>query len=354
MVPPNGHSRRPAPWPGSLRSVLVFLLSVAPATGALVPLAAQETTAEVYGNLSYSFNRVGPAGEAAWTAVDNASRVGLRGGVVGEGIEALYHLEAGALVNAGSGTALSQRFFLAGVRGSFGTITLGRHSTPYKVSGVRVDPFYDTSTLSVAGGLPRGPVASSGSFGLSRMTNGWADRGVTYRTPHRAGVSASASAFLGPQGGQDLAFGVLYERDGVRAGVDVHGDRTDGAVWSSTEGVDRAVRVHTVFRVGGPWSIGASVESLEPEVGDRQNLLYARGTLRATDGVQLVMALGRVGEGGAGHPSGTAVHAGAFWGPLPRVRIHGLYSHGELDDAGRRRALSVGLRVGFAWSPTGS
>lgn len=324
------------------------------AVGSGLPLAAQQTTSELYGSLNYSFNRVGPAGEAAWTGTDNASRVGLRGTVAGERLEAFYHLEAGALVNTGGGSALSQRFFLAGVRGGFGSITLGRHSPPYKMSGVRVDPFYDTSTLSVTAGLPQGPLASSASYGLSRMSNGWADRGVTYRTPGWAGVSASASAFLGPEGGQDVGLGALYERDGLRTGVDLLRDGTSGSTWSSTEGVDRALRLHAVYGVGGRWSVGASMETLEPTFGTRQSLLYARGTFHPLDEVQMVMALGQVGEGDAGHPPGTAAHAGVFWEILPRVRLHGLYSHAELDDAGRRRAISVGMRVGFAWNPAGS
>jgi len=124
---------------------------------------------------------------------------------------------------------------------------VGRQSTPYKVAGVRLDPFFDASTLSVVGGLPVGPSAASASFGLSRMTNGWADRGVIYRSPTLAGVSASAAGFLGAEGGQDWGLGLLYEEGSVRAGAEFHRDGSGGGSWAASAGVDRALRVHALL-----------------------------------------------------------------------------------------------------------
>lgn len=67
-------------------------------------------------------------------------------------------------------------------------MTVGRHSTAYKMAGLRLDPFYDTSTLSAGGGAPSTGLFAGASFGLSNLTNGFANRTVAYTSPSIGGA----------------------------------------------------------------------------------------------------------------------------------------------------------------------
>jgi len=315
-----------------------------------VPADAQEVTNELYGSFQYAASWMDPAEEVRWTAVDNASRVGVRGSVAHERLEAFYHLEAGALVNTdGRGFAVTQRFFLAGLRTDVGTLTVGRLSPSYKMAGLELDPFYDTSALDALAQNATGPVAAGATFGLSRLTNGWSDRTLQYVTPELTGVSALVAVHPGGEDGADLGVGVRYGRDGLGGGLEYRRERSDGANWTPAAGIEDALRGHVLIDRGEGWSLGFSGERLKPLSGESQRLMYATGKLRATERLELAAAVGDVGAGDAGHPEGTGVHLGGFVDLLPGARGHLLYSGTSLAETRSRHALAVGVSLGFSW-----
>src|SRR5690606_25073392 len=119
------------------RTVLAIVILIA-----LVPSArAQEVTSELYGDFRYSYNRADAGDSTHWASANNASRLGVRGEISGEGLAAFVDLQTGVTIDAEpAGTPFTQRYYLAGVRGAFGTLTVGRHSTAYKAAGARLDP----------------------------------------------------------------------------------------------------------------------------------------------------------------------------------------------------------------------
>lgn len=130
-------------------------------------LAGQELNAELYGNFRYSYNRADDGTDVRWASANNASRLGVRGDVTGKIISAFFHLETGVSVDSDTeGRGLTQRFFYGGLRGDFGAVTVGRNTAAYKAAGLGIDPFYDASAISAAGGVPTTGLFAGATFGL--------------------------------------------------------------------------------------------------------------------------------------------------------------------------------------------
>lgn len=129
----------------------------------------------LYGNFRFSaalINR-NSTGSDGLTTNNSASRIGIKGSVGNSDLKAIYNLQTGAK-NDASGSGFTSRFFFAGLKGYFGSVIFGRHSTPNKMSSLRVDPFYDTSA-----GLGNG----GDTYGLSSMTNGFTNNTLSYISP---------------------------------------------------------------------------------------------------------------------------------------------------------------------------
>lgn len=316
---------------------------------ALAPAAAaQEVSTELFGEFRYSYNRVDAGDSTYWASANNASRLGVRGEISEAGLTAFIDLQAGVNVDSETADAIfTQRHFLAGVRGGFGTITVGRHSTAYKSPALRLDPFFDTSSLSTAAGVPSTGNFSGATFGLSALANGWADRALAYNSPAIGGVSANAAIYIDPDSDHDYAVGLGYQADGLDAGVQYH--NADGARnWAQVGIIDHALRGYVLYNRPGEWSLGASYERLEPVAGDRQDYLYAAGTVNVVPRVQLAASLGHVGEGALQAASGLGYQGGIFVTLVPGAQVHALYSRANLDDVPDRANFALGLTYAFA------
>ncbi|CAN8141475.1 hypothetical protein THIOSC13_620039 [uncultured Thiomicrorhabdus sp.] len=98
--------------------------------------------------------------------------------------------------------ALTSRFYFAGLQGSMGKLIYGRLSTPYKMTGVKQDPFYDTSAGSGNGGS---------NFGYSSLINGFSDDSFAYYSPKMGGLTFNASYTMADTDGQEAGMGVGVE-----------------------------------------------------------------------------------------------------------------------------------------------
>ncbi|MEX2571108.1 MAG: porin [Gemmatimonadota bacterium] len=325
-------------WP-----VVVTCLGVAVAPSMV---AGQQVDTELYGNFRYSANAAAD-GSTSWAAMaNNASRLGVRGSVEGGGLTARMDLQTGVDVDGGADGAFTQRYYFVELSGGFGAVAVGRRSTTYKMAGLRLDPFYDTSTISVAGTVPAGGLFAGASFGLSNLTNGFADATVEYTTPQVGGLSVNAAAQVDPASDHDLSAGLVFRRAGVEFGFQHYEAR--GTRWAQTAGVDAAQRIHASYGNGGRWTLGGSAERVTADAGGENRYLYAVGTMRVVPSVTLVAAAGDVGgEGGLAPVAGTGIHAGVFLDLLPQVRLHALYSHLEADSGPAIRNAALGLSYGF-------
>ena len=151
----------------------------------------------VYGKLWISIESQNTASGTEVDMVSNASRLGIKGSMdFGEGIEAIYQAEYE--VDPVDGTAdeskdrtFKQRNSFVGLKGSMGTIFLGKHDTATKRSQKKIDLFND-----LAGDI------KNILQGENRMNDL-----VGYTTPKINGFSATFNAIKGTEGLGDDSIG---------------------------------------------------------------------------------------------------------------------------------------------------
>ncbi|MBF6058618.1 porin [Thiomicrorhabdus heinhorstiae] len=112
----------------------IVALAIASAIAAPVAMADAPT---LFGQINMNINNTTDAGT---TVNSTASRIGVKGAEdLGNGLKAVYHLEwevdvAGGTGAATSTTTLKDRNAFLGLAGGFGTVLMGRHDTPFKMS----------------------------------------------------------------------------------------------------------------------------------------------------------------------------------------------------------------------------
>jgi predicted porin len=143
-----------------------------------------------------------------------ASRLGVKGSEdLGDGLKAIYQIEgqvnfADQTNEFGTATALlTGRNTFVGLAGGFGTVLLGRHDTPLKMSTAKLDYFADTS-------------ADYNSVYSAGFTDRRADGTLAYVSPNLSGLTLAAA--LVPGENQDAngladAYSVaaMYENGGI-------------------------------------------------------------------------------------------------------------------------------------------
>jgi predicted porin len=164
----------------------------------LVPvLYLQSEEPTVYGKLWISVESQDTASGTEVDMVSNASRLGIKGSMdFGEGIEAIYQAEYE--IDPVDGTAdeskdrtFKQRNSFVGLKGSVGTILLGKHDTATKKSQKKIDLFND-----LAGDIKN----------ILQGENRMSDL-VGYTTPKINGFSATFNAIKGTEGLGDDSIG---------------------------------------------------------------------------------------------------------------------------------------------------
>ncbi len=292
-----------------------------------------------------------------FTANNNASRIGIKGSVGKSDLKAIYHFQAGAKNDgagagaaAGNNSAFTARFYFAGLKSAdYGSIIYGRHSTAYKMSGLRVDPFYDTSA-----GLGNG----GATYGLSGMTNGFTNNAIAYISPTiLGGLSANAAIYIDDSDANkhDTNFGLQYAADGVTVGVQQliigNGSKTSNSTGiANTAGVESATRVYGGYKTKD-WSLTGSYEfqiakdSNAPDI----NHLYVAGTYNVMEKTKLAVSVGHVDDGPF---EGVGWQTGIFYKILPKTEVYALYSGTYLEDDFKNDAhvFTVGVSHKFALS----
>ncbi|MCK9532782.1 MAG: porin [Gammaproteobacteria bacterium] len=131
------------------------LLALAVAGVVAAPAAMAEVT--VYGLAHVSVDNTsgdlagavfGTAGEQSVAVTSRASRVGVKAAEdLGGGLKAIAQLEWEVDMddNDGAGQNIKSRNQIVGLAGGFGTVAIGRHDTPYKMSTGKLDVFSDTA-----------------------------------------------------------------------------------------------------------------------------------------------------------------------------------------------------------------
>jgi len=309
---------------------------------------------KVYGNFraSANFGELNGA-DNGLSMVDNASRLGVKGASGTGSLKGIYHLQMGARNDANGGTALSQRFYFAGLKGGFGKVIYGRLSTPYKMAGVKQDPFYDTSAGSGNGGS---------NYGYSSLNNGFTDNSIAFYSSKIAGmISVHGSLSIDDSGNDDhdIGFGAEFSNKMFKAGVSVlsigddAADATNGAVVAKGTGVDTATRVYGSAKLSGI-TVGASFETIDTGAVDSRTHLHVNGSFKVSSAMKVAASFGSVADGATGtstgfDATGTSFSVGAFYNVLPKTRLSAIFTNTDYDDAlaTDRSGLALGVVQSF-------
>jgi predicted porin len=166
------------------------------------------------------------------SGVASPSRLGFKGAEdLGGGMSAIFVLENGLQADtgtAGQGGLLFGRQAYVGLRGSAGTLTVGRQYTPQFIVLSAIDPF----TVGMAGDA-KNLMPLTGNT-VSRM-----DNSVKYATPEWKGLSAELALAAGELSGDSMAgrqFGALaaYARGPLLLRAGYHHRNNDSAAVKGT------------------------------------------------------------------------------------------------------------------------
>lgn len=264
--------------------------------------------------------------------VNNASRIGVKGSVGEDGsLTGFYNIQMA--VNADNGdanlgtSALSSRFAFAGVKGGFGKVVVGRLSSPYKMAGLKTDPFYDTSA---------GPTNSGSNYGLSSLTNGFLNNVVGYVSPKLGGsVTLNAVAVLAgldnettPAGTGDNMFniGATYNSGPITAALQ-HITEMD------------ATRLSAGYKAGA-FGVGFSYETvdnvdLNAATTDDFTQTYLSGTYKVAPKTTLAASIGQVADNGTGarNSAGDGFTVGVFQKIAKKTTVNLIHSSVNYDGA---------------------
>jgi hypothetical protein len=304
------------------------LIAVALGTICTIPALAFDGT--IYGNFRGSLNMGDFGNDGSAEFVNNASRVGIKGASKKSesGLQGIYHLQMGAN-NDADGEALSSRFYFAGLKGSFGKAIYGRLSTPYKMAGLKQDPFYDTSS---------GPYNGGSNYGYSSLNNGFTNNSLAYYSPKFAGgltFNATASIDDTAEDDHDFGIGAEYTTKMFKVGAS-HLQLDDTRVIAASDGAENATRIYGSVFID-QITVSASYELVDFAANsDSTSFYHVNGSYQLNPQTKLAASYGKVAEGissKAWNATGDGFTLGAFYDVLPQTTLTLIYTAVDYDDA---------------------
>jgi predicted porin len=225
------------------------ILSLAIAA-ALVAPAAVMADASLYGKAHFILANTDDSVEDVWSVDSIDSRFGVKGSEdLGNGLKAVYKFEFG--VNPDSSSTLSNRNQYAGLAGGFGTVLMGRHDTPLKMSQGKFDQFGDVPG-DIKGVMP----------GEDRLSDV-----LAYVSPSMSGFSFVGAAVAGEQG--DTA----GDLTGIADHISLAGLYSNGPIYGAlayntydlggNADVDPALMRATFIWKGDVWQAGVMYSSMD-------------------------------------------------------------------------------------------
>jgi hypothetical protein len=285
---------------------------------------------------------------------NNASNLRITAATDEEGIRAFLAYERGASNDRDAQTAHDGedvREFFGGISGRVGTVLYGRKSTDYKLTGAKLDPFYNTSLAGF-----NGRFASEGAgYGLSALTNGFTSNTIAVRSSDMYGFTVNAGAYVNDRDSQtgsgdraDYALGVGYANSdwlGLDVGLqtlDINGDVVANA--PSTE--LSAYRLHAA--VGQQlWTAGLSYEVLDVELDTRADqFAFLSATYQVAPTLKLAVTAGNVRESSF---DGTGATLGVFYDLTHSLTTYAAARYVQLEDGLENKFTVIATGVKFVF-----
>lgn len=330
-----------------------------------LPAHAVEVEGGLYGDfrLSYGYFDSDAADVEADGDIDNNnSYVGLRALTVGEGLSAFAQYER--LADNDNGTAggeLTRQFF-GGVTGAYGTLSYGRQATAYKLSGQKLDPFYNTSVSGISGATG---VINGAGYGLSALTNdtvgsGFINNQVAYVSAPMHGVRVNAAVFVDEGAGDaedgDYALGAEWAAEGLTVGVqalDLNSGRAAGSVQNFSNiglvgaaGELEAVRGYAAYAASN-WGVGGSFEALNLRAGQEdRDYAFVSGWYGLSPRLRLAASVGHTENTPF---EGLGYTVGASYMLLENLNVYAAARSVERDDEAAQPSDTQSYALGVSY-----
>lgn len=182
---------------------------IALAVAGLASTAAfAQSNVTIYGQMAagVEFTNANNGGTNTYRVQDHTSRIGFKGAEdLGNGLKAVWQVESGfstdtvgtanssnatgnAATSSGSSSQFGNRNTFVGLNGNFGTVVLGRHDTPYKLSTQKFNLFAGTTAeYNAILGSVSGGASGNNRFDLR------ANNAIAYISPNFSGFSFIAA-----------------------------------------------------------------------------------------------------------------------------------------------------------------
>lgn len=156
--------------------------------------------ATVYGQANVSIDRVS---SGATTSISNnqlnsnQSRVGVKGSEdLGSGMSVVWQLEGGVAMDESGALSFNRNTFLGLSSATMGTVLVGRHDTPYKISTRKLDVFADTAADNRSGD---GTGVGAANRGLMSVHDLRLANVLAYISPAMSGFTVAAATVFGAE-----------------------------------------------------------------------------------------------------------------------------------------------------------
>jgi predicted porin len=296
------------------------LIALAVAGVVSAPAFAATANVDVYGRMHFAIEDTNVSG----TDMDvktNASRIGFKGAEdLGGGLKAIWQIEqqfdaTNNGTSAFGGSGLRNTF--VGLSGGFGTVVIGRHDTPYKLSTTKYNVFADTIADYAAARLD----------GVSLITgHSRADNAIAYISPNMGGLSFSGAVVTSTD---QLDAGKSVDAISLAGGY-ANGPLTVDAAWEKiSDGTNPEDR--KAWKLGAGYSFGAAkIGAVYEDVSDDadRDSLFLVGSF-SMGAIVLKGQYGKV-DLGATDPDMWAL--GADYNLSKRTTLFVVYGTGDLDD----------------------
>ncbi|MCK5145526.1 porin [bacterium] len=310
-------------------------------------IAGNPPNVTMYGSFRYSLNMINEDGVGAGIdgiqGRDNISLFGIKGEWGNEQIKTFFHIQTQAFSDRdGDGRAFKQRFFYGGLKGGFGSVSVGRMTNAYKAPGFAMDPFYNLSHIN-AGGIYG---AGGATYGLSGGTNGFTDNSFQYKSPDLKGITLVGGLYVDDSNDNDHAyiFGVSYNKNNCTIGI-VTAMNGDIMAPIPGIGVDKnALRIYATSKFKNV-KVGISFESMK--TGDEDiKFFYTTSTVTLKDiKTDIAVSIGMVTSGAV---EGFGITAGVFKTVIDNTKIYAMLSTATFENDASPFVASVGINANFS------
>ncbi len=199
-----------------------------------------------------------------------ANRIGVKGSEdLGNGLKAIYQIELGLNFDTNNNVVsnsdtISYRNTFVGLAGNWGTVLMGRHDSPMKVSTGKLDLFSDTMA------------DYNGTVGFQDLRF---DQTVAYVSPNWSGFQLMGA--IVPGGGATAGAGQNWNDDGIAEGYSLAAIYSNGPFYASAayEVVSEEMQMDTATSLNGcfPSTVTSDI------FGVNQNLYTVSSCDKATD-----------------------------------------------------------------------